>query len=53
MVKNGWNQIKIDGNGLKWMEMAKMVKTAHMAKLAKIAKIAKNGQKWPKMVENG
>ena len=56
IVKNGWNRIKMDGNGMKWMEMARMVKTGHMAKsakMAKIAKIAKNSQKWPKMVENG
>ena len=53
MVKNGWNRIKMDRNGMKWIEMARMVKTAHMAKPAKIAKIAKNGQKQPKMVENG
>ena len=41
----------MDGNGLKWMEMAKMVKTAHMVKPAKMAKIVKNGQKWPKMTQ--
>ena len=43
MVKNDWNWIKMDGNGLKWMKMARMVKTAHMAKPIKMAKIAKNG----------
>ena len=43
----------MDGNGLKWMEMARMVKTAHMAKPTKMAKIAKYSQKWSKMIENG
>ena len=53
MVKNGWNWIKMDGNGLKQMEMAKTVKTAYMAKLAKMVKMAKNGQKQPKMAKDG
>ena len=43
IVKNSWNWFKMDGNGLKWMEMAEMVNTAHMAKPAKMVKIAKNG----------
>ena len=43
----------MDGNSLKQIEIARMVRIAHMTKPAKMAKIAKNGQKWPKMVENG
>ena len=53
IVKNGWNWIKMEVNGLKWIEMARMVKTAHMAKTAKMVKVAKNGQKQPKMAKNG
>ena len=53
MVKKSWNWIKLDGNGLKQMEMAKTVKTAHMAKLAEMVKMAKNGQKWLKMAKKG
>ncbi len=50
MVKYSWNWFKMDGNGLKWIELAEMVKTAHMAKPVKMAK---NCQKWPKMAKNG
>ena len=39
--------MKIDKNGLNWMEMAKMAKTG---KMAKIAKMAKNSKKWQKML---
>ena len=31
----------MDGDGLKWIEMARMVKAAHMAKPAKIARNSK------------
>ena len=48
MVKSGWKWMKLDENGLKWMEMTKMVKIAHMAKMAKMVK---NGWKWMKMAE--
>ena len=51
MVKYSWNWFKMDGNGLKWIELAEMVKTAHMARPAKMVKMAKNGQKWPKMAK--
>ena len=53
MVKNCYNWIKMDGNGLKWMKMARTVITAHIAKPAKLAKMVKNGQKWPKTARNG
>ncbi len=52
MVRN-W--IKMNGNGLKWMEMAGMVKLLiwpNRQKQPKQPKMAKNVQKWPKMVEN-
>ena len=42
--------MEMDKNGLKLMEMAKIVK---LAEIVKIAKMAKNGQKQPKLVENG
>ena len=42
MVKNGQKWSKMVGNGLKWMETAKMAK---MAQKAKMAKMAKDGRK--------
>ena len=39
--------MKIDKNGLNWMEMAKMAK---MAKIGKMAKMAKNSKTWQKML---